>query len=130
MTGSRPFESYRSRNTLVNALVGGIVSILIAFIPFSTLVGGFVAGYLHDADRSAAIRVGAFAGLVALVPAVLLGLVIFIVLAGGLAYGAPSASFLLILVLLVGGTISILYTIGASAVGGYLGAIVAEDYAT
>jgi len=129
MSGSRPFESYRSTNTAVNALVGGVVSILIAFVPFSTLIGGFVAGYLHDADRSAALRVGALAGLVALVPAVLFGLLLFVFLAGGLAYGAPNVSFLFMLVLLVGGTLSILYTIGLSAAGGYLGAIVAEDYA-
>lgn len=129
MTGARPFESYRSRRTGVNALVGGVASIVLAFLPLSPLVGGFVSGYLHDADRSAAIRVGALAGLVALVPLLFLGLVVFLFVGGGLAVaGAPRASVVFVFVVLVGGTFAVLYTVGLSAVGGYLGAIVAEDY--
>lgn len=130
MTADRPFASYRSTNTWTNALLGGVISVLVAFVPFSPLVGGFVAGYLHDADRSAALRVGAYAGLVALAPAVLLGgLFLLVGVVGFLGYGAPNATIVLLLVVLLGGTIAVLYTVGLSAVGGYLGAIVAEDYA-
>lgn len=129
MTGSRPFESHRSRRTGVNALIGGITSIVLAFLPFSPLIGGFVAGYLHDADRSAAIRVGALAGLVALIPLLFVGLVVFLFVGGGLAIaGAPRASIVFIFALFLGGTLALLYTVGLSAGGGYLGAIVAEDY--
>jgi hypothetical protein len=129
MSGSRPFESYRSTNTAVNALVGGVVSILVAFIPFSPLVGGFVAGYLQDANRDAALRVGALAGLVALVPALFLGAFVLLFVVGSIAYGVPRAGFAFLLVVLVAAVVSLLYTVGLSAAGGYLGAVVAEDYA-
>lgn len=128
MTGSPPFESYRSRNTGVNALIGGVVSILLAFLPFSPVIGGFVAGYLHDANRSAALRVGALAGLVAFVPLLLIGMIVFLFAGLGIAAGAPRAGIFFIVILLVGGLLAILYTVGLSAAGGYLGAIVAEDY--
>lgn len=128
MTGSPPFESYRSRNTGVNALIGGVASILLAFLPFSPVIGGFIAGYLHDADRSAALRVGALAGLVALVPLLFIGMIVFLFAGLGIAAGAPRAGIFFIVILLVGGLLAILYTVGLSAAGGYLGAIVAEDY--
>lgn len=134
MTGSRPFESYRSRRTGVNGLIGGLTSIVLAFLPFSPLIGGFVAGYLHDADRSAAIRVGALAGLVALVPLLLIGMGILLFVGGGLAFaGASRAGFgfiFIIFAIFVAGTLALLYTVGISAAGGYLGAIVAEEYAS
>lgn len=128
MSGSRPFESYRSTNSALNALLGGVVSILVAFVPFSPLVGGFVAGYLHDADRSAAVRVGALAGLVALLPLLLAGGFVLLFVVGGVAVGAPRASLLFLAFVVVAGVVAILYTVGLSAAGGYLGAIVAEDY--
>lgn len=129
MTGTRPFESHRSRRTGVNALIGGISSIVLAFLPFSPLIGGFVAGYLHDADRSAAIRVGALAGLVALIPLLFVGTLVFLFAAGGFLVGVPRASIVFIFIIFAAGTLALLYTIGLSAAGGYLGAIVAEDYA-
>lgn len=129
MTGFRPFESYRSRRTGVNALIGGVTSIVLAFLPFSPLVGGFVSGYLHDADRRAAVRVGALAGLVALVPLLFVGLLVFLVAAGGILAGVPRASIVFLFLVFVAGTFALLYTVGLSAAGGYLGAIVAEDYA-
>lgn len=128
MSSPRPLESYRSTNTGTNALIGGIISILVAFVPFSPLVGGFVAGYLQDADRAAALRVGAYAGLVALIPLALFGS-LFVLLAGiGMLGGVPRASIVFLFVVFVGGLFALLYTVGLSAVGGYLGGIVAEDY--
>lgn len=125
---SRPLESYRSRNTGVNALIGGIASILLAFLPFSPLIGGFISGYLHDADRGAALRVGALAGLVALVPLLFIGMIVFLFAGLGIVAGAPRVGIAFIFIIFVTGTFAILYTVGLSAAGGYLGAIVAEDY--
>lgn len=128
MSGSRPFESYRSPNTGVNALVGGVFSILFGFVPFSPLFGGFVAGYLQEGDRNAALRTGAFAGLVALAPLVLVGGLFALLATTGIAIGQPRLSVVFMLVVLVAAMLSIVYTVGLSAAGGYLGAIVAEDY--
>lgn len=130
MAGSRPFEAYRSTSTVTNALVGGIASIVLAFLPFSPVIGGFVAGYLHDDDRGAALKVGALAGLVALVPLLFIGFVIMVFAGFGLFAGVPRASIVFVFILLIAGLFAILYTVGLSAAGGYLGAIVAEDYAS
>lgn len=49
---------------------------------------------------------------------------------GGLAIGStPRASLVFIFVVFVAGTFALLHTVGLSAVGSYLGTIVAEDYA-
>lgn len=128
MAGSRPLESYRSRSTGVNALIGGVASILLAFLPFSPLIGGFISGYLHDADRSAALRVGALAGLVAFVPLLFIGMIVFLFAGIGIVAGAPRAGMAFIFIVLLAGMFAILYTVGLSAAGGYLGAIVAEEY--
>lgn len=127
-SGSRPLESYRSRNTGVNALIGGVASILLAFLPFSPLIGGFISGYLHDSDRGAALRVGALAGLVALVPLLFIGMIVFLFAGLGIVAGAPRAGIAFLFLIFVAGTFAILYTVGLSAAGGYLGAIVAEEY--
>lgn len=39
-------DSEGTPNTLMNALIGAAVSIVLAFLPFSTVLGGGVAGYL------------------------------------------------------------------------------------
>ena len=54
-------------DTLVDALIGGVVSIVLSFTALSPILGGAVAGYLQGGDRGAEIRVGAYAGLVAAV---------------------------------------------------------------
>lgn len=128
MTGPRPFESERSPHTGMNALIGGVVSIVLAFLPFSPLIGGVVAGYLQDDDRRGSLRVGALAGLVALVPLLFLGLFVFLFAGFGMMAGAPRMGILFLFMIIVGGTFALLYAIGLSAAGGYLGAIVAEEY--
>jgi len=37
-------------STLVNALVGGVAAVLLAFLPFSPVLGGALAGYLQGPD--------------------------------------------------------------------------------
>lgn len=108
-----------SDNTLVNAVIGGVVTILTSFIPLSPLVGGGVAAYLEGGSRGDAARVGALSGLVASVP--LIFLVLFALLFVMVDFG-----FTLVIALglffVLGG-----YAIGLGALGGYLTAVLLEN---
>ncbi|WP_299234388.1 DUF5518 domain-containing protein [Natronomonas sp.] len=107
--------------TLLNALVGGAVGIVLSFVPLSTLLGGAVAGYL-ERGGSDGIEAGAIAGAIMLVPFAAAGLVVLLVVFSG---GAPLGfTVIAVLVLLFGA----LYTVGLGALGGYLGAYAYENY--
>jgi hypothetical protein len=125
----------REPNTLVNAVVGGVVSVVLGFVPFSPVLGGAVAGYLQSDDPTQGLRVGVYAGLVAAVP---LAFVLFL-LASVLSFGvvavdstgsvtgtaAAGGSPLFALgVLGVVFLVTAVYTVGLSALGGYLGSYV------
>ena len=113
-------------DTLLNALIGAVVSVVLAFLPFSTVLGGAVAGYLQRGSREDGLRVGADAVVVAAVPLLLFG-----VLFGSLfflgAFFDPSAAIGFVFVVLVLG-FTLVYSVRLSAVRGYLGAYVAEEY--
>lgn len=75
-------------STKTNALIGAVVAIVTApMLPFAAIVGGAVAGYLQRDDLEAGARVGAFAGGIAAIPAVV-GVVVF----GGFLLGVTSLS--------------------------------------
>ena len=116
----------RDRSTLVNALIGGVVGIVLGFIPLSPALGGAVAGYLEGGDAWAGARVGALAGVVALVPfALVFALFVLITpfaLSSGL--GIPAAFWLLFLIALLS---LVVYTVGLSALGGAIGAILRQE---
>lgn len=112
-------------DTLLNAVIGAIATVVLAFLPFSPVLGGAVAGYLEKGSRSAGLRVGTYAGLIAAIPVILV-----MMLFGGFAFFgaffAPRAALgLFFLVFLVG--FGLVYTVGLSAVGGYIGAYLAVD---
>lgn len=124
-------ETERPPSTFVNALLGAVVGVVFGFVPFSTVIGGGVAGYLQGPDRNAGLRVGAIAGVLMTIPfalLVVLGLGFFTVVAvspgGSPSMGLPlGALVVMALVILVAS----LYTIGGAALGGYLGAYLKED---
>jgi hypothetical protein len=122
----------REPNTLVNALIGGVVSVVLGFVPFSPVLGGAVAGYLQSDDPAQGLRVGAYAGLVAAVP---LAFVLFL-LASVLSFGvvavdstgsvagtAASGGFAVSALGVLGVVflLTAVYTVGLSVLGGYLG---------
>lgn len=112
-----------ARNTSVNALVGAVVSVVLAFLPFSPLLGGGVAGFLEGRDGG---RIGLLSGVFAAVPLFLLlavvGGVIAVVpdLTPAVAGGVVVVAAVVVVFLLV-------YTVGLSALGGMLGAYLARE---
>lgn len=117
-------------NTLVNALLGGVAAVVLAFLPFSTVLGGTLAGYLQGPDAGEGLKVGALAGVVAVVPFILLaflfGGMMFAFVPFGMGMGMDlrfgvfgAFGLLAVLLLLLFGLV---YTVGLSALGGVLGA--------
>jgi hypothetical protein len=116
-------------DTLVNAFIGAIVTIIgSGFVPFVPILGGGVAAYLEGGDRGQGIRVGLYAGLIALVPFILFAVLLsgFIGMMGfgfmqtGMptsGFGTGLTAFAVIFVVVVG----MIYVVGLSALGGWLG---------
>lgn len=116
----------RTPNTLLNGLIGGVVAVVLSVIPFSTVLGGGVAGYLEGGDHADGAVVGAIAGGVAFLPlAFLIGIVLlFVPVAGDVGSGVQLAIWVSVLVVLF---LAAVYAIGLSILGGVLGAYVKEN---
>ena len=128
-TTSTPDESAdttRAPNTLLNALIGGIAGTVLSFIPFSTVLGGGIAGYLEGGNSTSGAKVGALAGLVAFVPFVfIIGIVLVFVPVISLPdAGVQLALWMSILFILL---LTAVYTVGLSMLGGVLGVYVKEE---
>jgi hypothetical protein len=109
------------RSAVLDAIIGGIAGVILSFIPFSPVVGGGIAGYLQNGTREEGLKVGAGAGLVMLLPYVFIGFFLLMLLGFG---GTPAAFGVLALMVLV---MASLYTVGLSALGGYLGVYVRQE---
>ncbi|WP_135663141.1 DUF5518 domain-containing protein [Halorhabdus rudnickae] len=115
-------------NTLLNALIGAVVAVVLAFVPFSPVLGGATAGYLQGGDQSDALRVGALSGLLASIPLVLLMLVVVTVLPFLPAFGLPGSMTALVAVFaLIAFALILLYSIGLGALGGILGRYITRE---
>lgn len=118
--------SDRAPNTLLNALIGGIVGVVLSFVPLSTVLGGGVAGYLEGGDSASGAKVGALAGLVAFIPLVfILGIVLFLVPV--VAVPGPRVQLALWVGVLLLVLVAALYTVGFGIIGGILGVYVKEE---
>lgn len=109
-------------NTTINALVGAVVTLVVSFVPFSPILGGAVAAYLSDATTDEAVRIGSISGAIATIPMILFGLFFVSILSFGTAPGGFTSFVVFI------GVFAVLYTVGLSALGGYLGAYLTEGY--
>lgn len=119
--------------TTFHALVGAVVTVVLSFVPFSPVLGGGVAAYLNDADGGEGLRIGALSGVIASIPLFLVGVLVvvalsvFAIVGPGHGPGAALGIAGLLLVLVVGGLFALLYAVGLSALGGYLGAYLVEE---
>lgn len=138
-TNSTNAEPGRSRSGFVNALLGAVVMTVFSWIPFAPVVGGALSGYLEAGERHRTqpasrrgLRVGALAGVLATIPAVLvLAFVGSIVtvgwfgmsMGGGMgprvSLGLPVFAWVFAVFVLV---FALVYHVGLSALGGWLGA--------
>lgn len=113
-------------DTLLNAVIGAVVSVILAFLPFSPLLGGGVAGYLQKGSREDGLRVGAISGLITMLPLFVIGslfggaLLPLIGIDPAAAFGV--AAFLMVVIGFV-----LLYTVALAAIGGYIGVYLATE---
>lgn len=104
------------RDEIIYAGLGAIVTVFTFFVPFSPLLGGLLAGWLANETETDGTRIGLLSGAFAsvlFVPLLLVGLFVAL-FDGGLT-------------LVILSTISLLgaiYTLGFSALGGYVGGLV------
>jgi hypothetical protein len=119
-------ETERAPNTLLNGLIGGITGVLLSFIPFSTVLGGGVAGYLEGGDSASGAKVGAIAGLIAFIPfVVILGVVlVFVPVVSTSGAGVQVALWVSLLLIVL---LAAVYTIGLGIIGGIVGVYVKEE---
>lgn len=119
--------------TWINALIGAVVGVVLSMLPFSTVIGGAVAGYLHGGGREAGIRVGALAGGIMLVPILLFLLVVgnlfLFASVGGMGPGGMfgAAGGLTIVAFIFALFFGLVYIVGFAALGGYIGNYVKHD---
>ena len=111
-------------DTLLNAGIGALVTIVTSFLPFSPILGGAVAGYLQAGDRREGAKVGGLSGALSLLPMLFFGFIVLVFLTGvGPTEGAVAFTFLFFVV----GTLVFAYTIGLGALGWYIGVYVLEE---
>lgn len=106
----------RTSSTLVNGVIGALAGVVLFFLPFSTVLGGAVAGYLEGGDLRDGAVVGAVAGVVTLLPWLLL---VWLAVSF-IGFVEPAA----LSVAVLGGilvTLALGYVVGLSVVGGVLG---------
>lgn len=120
----------RGDDFYLHAVLGAAITVVTSIVPFSPLLGGAVAGYLHDAGTSRGTRVGLVSGAIASIP--LAG--VFFLLLSVMAFGSITTGEVAgpaFVVMLIGAIFLFvaLYTVGLSAAGGYLGASFAASSA-
>lgn len=113
---------------LVYGVLGAVVAVVLSFLPFSPLLGGVVAGFLEGTDTREGTITGSISGLIMFAPFLGIGF-LFLAFLGFLGAGGMAAGGLVIFVFVIPIVLTIFaYTLGLSALGGFLGAYLAADY--
>lgn len=116
----------RTPNTLLNGLIGGIVAVVFGFVPFSTVLGGGVAGYLEGGSYDDGAKAGLIAGTIAFLPiaAAIAVLLLFVPVASGPGAGPQVAIWAVVLLVLL---VSAVYAVGLGVLGGVVGVYLKEE---
>lgn len=111
-----------ANDTLLNALIGAVVTVVLSWVPLSPVLGGAVAGYLEADDG---LTVGAISGAIASIPlfGVLLLAVLFLPIAGGdPVFAAVGVVFVLVALVL-----ALAYGVALGALGGVIGVYLHDE---
>lgn len=100
-----------------NALLGAVVTIVTSFIPFSSVLGGFVAGYLQQDGTSGGVRAGVLTGVFLSIPG---AIIVGTVGVGLILEGLVTLTLAVVFGLVVSVLISIALTAGGGYFGGYI----------
>lgn len=107
-------------DAITTAVLGAVVTAVAMVVPFSPVLGGGVAGYFGGRDRRSGTVHGAYAGVLTAIPVA--------VLTGFLGWGTVAAGTPILGLIVLGSVaFSLLYTVGLSAAGGYLGVALTDD---
>lgn len=118
----------RGENFYLHAILGAVVTVVTSFVPFSPVLGGVVAGYLHDEGTGRGTRVGLVSGVIASLPLALVLFIVFTVMSiGSITTGEFAGPAFVVVIVALGLLFVALYTVGLSAAGGYLGGMFAES---
>jgi hypothetical protein len=128
-------------DTLLNAVIGAVVTVVLSFTTVSPILGGAVAGYLQQESRRDGARVGAISGGIAFLPFILLVVFFFGVfgLFGTVARGPMGPGMMgggvglpgaveLVIVFLVLFPLVIAWNVGLGALVEDLGVVVREEF--
>lgn len=109
-----------------NGLVGGVVAVLLSFLPFSTVLGGGVAGYLQAKRDASVARAGAIAGGIAFLPHLIVGS--YLILSP--TFVPPGPDLGLAPELIIGGVIAfgVIYAIGLGILGALIGKYIHRNH--
>ncbi|WP_048077646.1 MULTISPECIES: DUF5518 domain-containing protein [unclassified Halorubrum] len=123
-----------TENTLLNAVIGAVASVLLSFTGLGPLLGGAVAGYLSSdgtAESDDGLRVGALSGAIASIPIVVILLLVLVLLPFLGFFAIPLEVGLTIGVIAVLTVISVIggvaYSVVLGALGGLLGVYLKEE---
>lgn len=104
---------------LRNGLVGGVVAVLLSFLPLSTVLGGGIAGYLDRPTGRRGAGAGAIAGVVAFLPYLLVGL--FLTMSPSVTLPGPELGVAPVVIIASVTSFALLYAVGLSVLGSLLG---------
>jgi hypothetical protein len=108
--------------TWAHSVYGAVAGAVLSFVPFSTALGGAVAGYLRNGSSPSGAKIGALSGLLGSVPmATILGGALVGAVAGANAIGEGATGTLLAGVGLVLLFVLVSINAGLGALGGVLG---------
>ncbi|MFA9425757.1 DUF5518 domain-containing protein [Natronorubrum sp. A-ect3] len=122
---ARTGESISSFGTF--AVLGAVTTVVLSFVPVSPAFGGALAGYLERGESDRTVSVGALAGLLPMLPLLLILLFVFGgLLSGLLAIEQVGNAIVIGAALLFSGLLIATIGAGLGALGGYVGGRLAE----